>query len=289
MRRPGTGAIARAAPRVRTAACLLGLAASLGVLLYLNAADLSSQWEAQRDIERMQQAYADADEGVRGECLRQARLYNRALAGEHVDATLLPYRKQLFYQEEPMMSFIEIPAISVRLPVYHGTAENALMAGVGHWEGSSLPVGGVGTRCVLMGHSGMRDTRMLDDLHKLVPGDRIVLHTLNDPYCYEVLAAQVVKPDELEKAIAPVPGRDLLTLVTCTPAGVNSHRLVVDAQRCAYDEETRPGVGIGAYVNDRTLPLAVAAAFALALTASGAIRRAASAHWKHRKKGTSYA
>jgi len=99
----------------------------------------------------------------------------------------------------------------------------------------------------------------------------------------------VVKPDELEKAIAPVPGRDLLTLVTCTPAGVNSHRLVVDAQRCAYDEETRPGVGIGAYVNDRTLPLAVAAAFALALTASGAIRRAASAHWKHRKKGTSYA
>lgn len=251
---------ATARRRVPGALYLAGILASLGVLLYLNIADLAAQWEAERHISQMQQLYRDPDDPARLRYLEQARRYNARLSSGGQDAGLLPYRQQLFYKEEPMMSFLEIPRISVRLPIYHGVAENALMAGVGHWERSALPVGGKGTRCVLMGHSGMRNTRMFDDLRKLAPGDKVVAWTLDDPYCYEVEDVETVLPEEVAQRLGAQPGRDLLTLITCTPHGVNSHRLLVHARRCAYSPAEAGDVGIDAYVNDRNLPLLAALA-----------------------------
>lgn len=172
-----------------------------------------------------------------------------------------------------MISHIEIPQIHVKLPIYHGTEENALMAGAGHWERSSLPVGGETTRCVLMAHTGMRNTRMFDDLHRLAIGDRFVIRTLGDPYAYEVFSIETVEPDEVPGRIGLEEGRDLVTLITCTPHGVNTHRLLVHAERCAYADDIGD-VGLDAYVNDRNLPLMLAGALALCLAVVAIVRKA---------------
>ena len=252
-------------------AFICAIAASLGVLLYLNGADLYAQYVAERHIEQMEALYSDKDDPARLEYLRQARMFNDQMAGKEVDGDVLDYRSQLFYREEPMISHIEIPKIHVKLPIYHGVEENALMAGAGHWERSSLPVGGETSHCVLMGHTGMRNTRMFDDLHRLTAGDRFVIWTLGDPYAYEVYAVETVLPEEVASRIELVRGSDLVTLVTCTPHGINSHRLLVHARRCEYVDDIGE-VGIDAYVNDRNLPLLIAgglAAGTLAATAVG--------------------
>lgn len=252
------------------AACL---AASLGYLAYLNVTDLLAQLEAEGNITRIQNLYPNANDPERLEYKRQAELYNRLAAGIAVGGEeVLPYRQQLFYKQEPMISYIEIPKIAVKLPIYHGTEENALMAGVGHLEGSSLPVGGVPSRCVLTGHSGMPNTRMFDDLRKLESGDVFVIWTLGDPYAYRVFAVETVLPEEAQERIGIQPGRDVVTLVTCTPYGINSHRLLVHAERCAY-EEVKPGnVGVDAYLNMRTIPLLAGMAILLTVIAVACVR-----------------
>lgn len=258
--------------RIVDLAFIAAIATSLGVLLYLNGADLYAQYMAERHIEQMEALYTDKDDPERLECLRQARMFNDRLAGKEVEASVLDYREQLFYKEEPMISHIEIPKIHVKLPIYHGVEENALMAGAGHWEQSSLPVGGKTARCVLMGHTGMRNTRMFDDLRRMQTGDRFVIWTLGDPYAYEVYGVETVLPEEVSSRIELEEGRDLVTLVTCTPHGINTHRLLVHASRCEYAEDIGR-VGIDSYVNDRNLPLLIAAAAAGAMTAAMAASR----------------
>lgn len=259
--------------RALRAAYALGIAASLVVLAYLNAVDLIAQWEAEANISRMSQVFEEADEPTRLEYERQAELYNARLAGADVDEDPLPYAEQLLYREEPMMSYLEIAKIALKLPIYHGTQENVLMAGVGHWEASSLPIGGAGTRCVLMGHSGMRNTRMFDDLRKLAPGDVAVLWTLGEPHAYRVSGIETLKPQDALARLAIEPGRDLLTLVTCTPIGVNSHRLLVNAERCEYRAAEAGEAGPAAYVNDRNLPLLAGALTVLLAAIASAARR----------------
>ena len=135
-----------------------------------------------------------------------------------------------------MMSWVEIPSINVSMPIYHGTGEEALMAGVGHLEGTSLPVGGESSHCVLTAHSGMRNLSMFDDIHALEEGDLVLLHTMNQTLAYRVVGSEVVWPDEVE-SLAIEPGADKLTLVTCTPYGVNDHRLLVHCDRTEYVEQ----------------------------------------------------
>lgn len=271
--------------RVLRTAYALGIAASLAALAYLNAIDLLAQWEAEANISRMSQVYEDADEPARREYAHQAALYNARLAGVDVGEEPLPYAKQLLYREEPMMSYLEIAKIALKLPIYHGTRENALMAGVGHWEASSLPVGGANTKCVLMGHSGMRNTRMFDDVRKLVPGDVAVLWTLGEPHAYRVSGTQTLEPDAAQACLAIEPGRDLLMLVTCTPIGVNSHRLIVRAERCAYVAEEAGEAGPAAYVNDRNLPLLAGALAALLVAIASIARRAQKGSARKRAAG----
>ena len=171
--------------------------------------------------------------------LLQARSYNELLVGESPELPadqVAPYEEQLIFDRDPMMSWVEIPSINVSMPIYHGTGEESLMAGVGHLEGTSLPVGGASSHCVLTAHSGMRNLSMFDDIHALKEGDLVLLHTMNQTLAYRVVGSEVVWPDEVE-SLAIEPGADKLTLVTCTPYGVNDHRLLVHCDRTEYVEQ----------------------------------------------------
>ena len=252
------------------------IAGGFAALLAVNGADWYAQLVAERHIESFMALYDDENDPERLEYKRQAIAYNEWLSGKDADMDLLGYREQLFYQHEPMMSYIEIPKISVRQPIYHGTADTELMAGVGHLETSSLPIGGETSHCVLLGHSGMRNARMFDDLKRLAAGDEFVVWTLNEPYAYRVFSTEVVLPEEAEERTGLVEGRDIVTLVTCTPYGINSHRLLVHAQRCEYVAEEVASVGLDAYVNDRNLPLIAAMIAVGAVGAGGAAMKAAS-------------
>ena len=245
----------------------------LAVLLAVNGADWYAQYAAERHIQSFTAVYSNDDDPERLEYKRQAQDYNACLAGARGQEGLLDYREQLFYQREPMMSYIEIPKIGVRQPIYHGTSDTELMVGVGHLETSSLPVGGQTAHCVLLGHSGMRNARMFDELDELQEGDEFVLWSLNEPYAYRVYGMEVVTPEVANEMTGLMPGRDVTTLVTCTPYGVNSHRLLVHGERCEYDREEVGDVGVSAYVNNRSAPLLVAVGAMIALGAVGALVR----------------
>ena len=146
------------------------------------------------------------------------------------------YNSQLDIDGSGVMGYIEIPTIKVSLPIYHGTSEEVLMAGVGHLEGTSLPVGGTSTHCVLTAHSGMRNLSMFDDIHSLEPGDLVLLHTMNKTLAYKMADSEVVLPEEME-SLTIEPGADKVTLVTCTPYGVNDHRLLVHCVRTKYSKK----------------------------------------------------
>lgn len=179
---------------------------------------------------------------ARAEYLAQATAYNAMIARDAGASTpdvpdvgtIWRYEQQLTYQHDPMMSWVDVPSIGVSLPIYHGTTEDTLMNGVGHLEGTSLPVGGASTHCVLTAHSGMAGATMFDDIRMLHPGDLVLLHTMSDTLAYRVTGSEVVLPDEMG-SLKVEDGRDLLTLVTCTPYGVNDHRLLVHCERTTYD------------------------------------------------------
>lgn len=138
-----------------------------------------------------------------------------------------------------IMGYLEIPKISVRLPIYHGTGEDSLQHGVGHLAGTSLPVGGLGTHSVLSAHRGLPSALLFTDLDQVQTGDRFYLSILQDTLVYEVDQVLVVTPDEVS-ALRADPAEDYVTLVTCTPYGVNSHRLLVRGHRVEETAEEAP-------------------------------------------------
>ena len=145
------------------------------------------------------------------------------------------YDTLLNVREDGIMGYVEIPAIGVNLPIYHGTEESTLDRGVGHLLGSSLPVGGTGTHCVLTGHSGLAGQKMFSDLNLLKEGDIFFLRVLGQTLAYRVTDIYTVLPEDTGKLTIDT-GRDLCTLVTCTPYGVNSHRLLLRGERTEYEE-----------------------------------------------------
>ncbi len=166
----------------------------------------------------------------------QAQAYNEALlknptgiqvgASENED-----YLNQLLLDKQgSAIAYINIDKINVKLPIYHGSSSAVLQVGIGHLEGSSLPVGGMGMHAVLTGHTGLPSAKLFTDINKLENGDLIEIRVLNETLKYEVTGSRVVLPDDLS-SLKTVEDQDLLTLVTCTPYGVNSHRLLVHASR----------------------------------------------------------
>ena len=147
------------------------------------------------------------------------------------------YLAQLSFSADGVMGFISIPRISVSLPIYHTTSEAVLQKGVGHLQGSALPVGGESTHCVLSAHRGLPSAALFTDLNLLGPGDHFYLHVLDRVLAYEVDQVLEVEPSDTAN-LDVIPGADLVTLVTCTPYGVNTHRLLVRGHRVEYTVET---------------------------------------------------
>ncbi len=143
------------------------------------------------------------------------------------------YGRLLDIDGSGIMGYIKIPCIGLSLPVFHGTSDYVLKRGAGHLEGSSLPVGGKGCHAVLTGHSGVNTARLFTDLSLLREGDLVTLHVLDEVLYYRVCGIETVMPDETD-SLQIIDGQDVLTLVTCTPYGVNSHRLLVHCLR--FDE-----------------------------------------------------
>ncbi len=171
-----------------------------------------------------------------------ARAYNASLSGDvqsfmeaEMDGDVQnPDYWETFDQIDGIMGVIEIPAVNVTLPIYHGTDESVLQKGAGHLEGSALPTGDAGNHTVITGHTGLPTAMLFTDLDELVLGDRFYLEILDQTFVYEIQNIYVVLPSDTEQ-LKVQPGKDLVTLVTCTPYGINSHRLLIQGHR--VDEE----------------------------------------------------
>ena len=132
------------------------------------------------------------------------------------------------------MGSIEIPSINVNLPIYHGTSDEVLSAGVGHLNGSSLPIGGVNTKSILTAHRGLPSSKLFTRLDELVEGDLFFIRVLNETLAYKVNDIQVIEPEDVA-GLEIEEGKDLVSLITCTPYGLNTHRLVVTGERTEYE------------------------------------------------------
>ncbi len=179
------------------------------------------------------------------DAIEQAHTYNRTLtggaivasgerlpssSGESVGAGQLVYADMLAADAAGLMARIRIPDIGVDLPVYHGTSDATLNEGVGHLEGTALPVGGESTRSVLTAHRGLATAELFSLLDRVEVGDTFTIETFGEVLTYQVVMTEVVRPED-SKAVYPELGRDLVTLVTCTPLGINSHRILVTGER----------------------------------------------------------
>ena len=145
-----------------------------------------------------------------------------------------------------MMGYVQIPKIGVKIPIFHTTSESVLQMAAGHLEGSSLPVGGEGTHAVISAHRGLPSAALFTDLDRLKEGDPFLLYILDDTLCYQVDQISVVEPDDTSQLVAE-DGKDYVTLLTCTPYGVNSHRLLVRGHRVPYEEVEDEAVAASAF------------------------------------------
>lgn len=154
----------------------------------------------------------------------------------------------LILLKSSLMGYIIIPKINLNLPIYYGSNETVLMKGIGHLEGTSLPIGGDGCHSVLTGHTGLNDKKLFTDLEQINEGDLFFIKILNKKLCYKVMSIKVVLPDNTESIFFD-DSRDLCTLITCTPYGINDHRLLVTGERCEYMENMEEDIKAGNYVS----------------------------------------
>ena len=227
--------------------CIIFLA-GLSLLLYPFVANQWNNYRQKQLISGYEQVVSDkeAAEGIDYDAERKkAEEYNEALLpcvlpdsfalaeSSGVDPV---YMNTLNIAGDEMMGSVEIPKINIKIPIYHTTEEEVLNKGAGHLEGSSLPVGGANTHAVISAHRGLPSASLFTDLDQLKEGDHFLIHVLNETLCYEVDKISVVKPEDTS-ALAVEDGQDLVTLLTCTPYGVNTERLLVRGHRVPYVEE----------------------------------------------------
>lgn len=227
--------------------CIIFLA-GLSLLLYPFVANQWNNYRQKQLISGYEQAVSEkeAAEGIDYDAERKkAEDYNEALLpcvlpdsfalaeSSGVDPV---YMNTLNIAGDEMMGSVEIPKINIKIPIYHTTEEEVLNKGAGHLEGSSLPVGGANTHAVISAHRGLPSASLFTDLDQLKEGDHFLLHVLDETLCYEVDKISVVKPEDTS-ALAVEDGQDLVTLLTCTPYGVNTERLLVRGHRVPYVEE----------------------------------------------------
>lgn len=227
--------------------CIIFLA-GLSLLLYPFVANQWNNYRQKQLISGYEQVVSEkeATEGIDYDAERKkAEDYNEALLpcvlpdsfalaeSSGVDPV---YMNTLNIAGDEMMGSVEIPKINIKIPIYHTTEEEVLNKGAGHLEGSSLPVGGANTHAVISAHRGLPSASLFTDLDQMKVGDHFLLHVLDETLCYEVDKISVVKPEDTT-ALAVEDGQDLVTLLTCTPYGVNTERLLVRGHRVPYVEE----------------------------------------------------
>ena len=218
--------------RITTVLLALVFLAGLSLLLYPTVSDYWNSFHASRAVAAYAQEVADLNGAEYDALLEAARDYNARVPerSNTFALTEAEYQSLLNMDGTGIMGYIEIPNIKLSLPIYHGTEESVLQIAVGHLDWSALPVGGEGTHCVLSGHRGLPSAKLFTNLDQLREGDTFTLRVLDEVLCYEVDQIRIVEPQDTA-ALLPEPGQDLCTLVTCTPYGVNTHRLLVRGHR----------------------------------------------------------
>ena len=218
-----------------TAFLVLLLLAGVSLLLYPSLSDYWNSMHQTRAIASYAETVSQLDTAQYDEMWKAAQDYKRSLAQRETafaltDEQKAAYESLLDVSGLGVMGYIEIPEIDCSLPIYHGTEESVLQVAVGHLEWSNLPVGGEGTHCVLSGHRGLPSAKLFTNLDKLAVGDTFLLRVLDEVLTYEVDQILIVEPEQVD-ALGIVPGEDYCTLVTCTPYGINTHRLLVRGHR----------------------------------------------------------
>ncbi|MDE5582309.1 MAG: class C sortase [Ruminococcus sp.] len=210
------------------------LIVGLAIMLYPSFSDWWNKNKASHVISSYQEAVADLSEEDYSAILNSAYEYNRKLAGLYAPFTnyqeIDGYEDILNLSGSGIIGYISIPQIRIELPVYHGTSEDVLNVAAGHLQGSSFPVGGKNTHAVISAHRGLPSAKLFTDLDQLVEGDTFTINVLGEVLTYEVETILTVKPEEIDK-LAIIPESDYVTLMTCTPYGVNTHRMLLRSHR----------------------------------------------------------
>lgn len=222
---------------------ILILLAGVSLLLYPTVSDYWNSFHQSRAIASYAEQVANIDDAQYEELWDAAQDYNQSLLHRPNDFLLSDEQQEIYKSlldigGNGIMGYIEIPMIDVMLPIYHGTKESVLQIAVGHLDWTSLPVGGAGSHCVLSGHRGLPSARLFTDLDKLKVGDVFMLHVLNEILTYEIDQILIVEPQDTDPLLIE-PGKDLCTLITCTPYGINSHRMLVRGHRIESQEEPK--------------------------------------------------
>lgn len=217
--------------------------AGLSLLLYPTVSDYWNSFTQSRAIASYAEEVANMDEEKYTEIWDAAAKYNISLLDRH-NAYLLSEEQKNEYEAllnlagNGVMGYVEIPSIGCSLPIYHGTSESVLQIAVGHLEWTSLPVGGTSTHCVISGHRGLPSAKLFTDLDELAEGDIFMLRVLNEILTYEVDKISIVEPDDTVNLLIET-DKDYCTMVTCTPYGINTHRLLVRGHRIENIEESK--------------------------------------------------
>ena len=216
------------------------LLAGLSLLLYPLISNYWNSIHQSQAIAAYMDDVSELDDSAYDALWEEAQDYNTSLLDDENrffpdEEEQQQYEHLLSISNDGIMGYIEIPSIDVTLPIYHGTSEEVLQVAIGHIEGSSLPIGGPSTHCVISGHRGLPSSRLFTDIDQLSEGDLFTLLVLDETLTYEVDQIRIVEPDDTS-LLEIEEGEDLCTLVTCTPYGVNSHRLLVRGHRVENQE-----------------------------------------------------
>ena len=222
---------------------ILILLIGLSLMLYPSFADWWNSFHSSRAIASYVDQVANIDDAQYEELWDAAWDYNQSLLHRPNDFLLSDEQQEIYKSlldigGNGIMGYIEIPVIDVMLPIYHGTGESVLQIAVGHLDWTSLPVGGAGSHCVVSGHRGLPSARLFTDLDRLEVGDVFMLHVLNEILTYEIDQILIVEPQDTDPLLIE-PGKDLCTMITCTPYGINSHRMLVRGHRIESQEQSK--------------------------------------------------
>ena len=222
----------------------------LGIMLYPMISNAYMEYKQNSIIKNYDEVVKEMPKDTINEELEHARDYNKLLIGTAIVTDPFDPEAQkkleqssnyfniLNLDKKGLIGHIVIPKINVNLPIYHGTSEEVLQKGVGHLQNTSFPVGGESTHSVLSGHTGLSSAKLFTDLDKLEEGNIFYIKTLGETFAYEVDQIKIVEPHETSDLLIES-GKDYVTLVTCTPYGINSHRLLVRGTRIPYTEEVK--------------------------------------------------